>query len=316
MLLIVTNREDYTADWLILELERRSAPYLRLNTEDAATRVGIGWRENGSGWLHVRGVRYELSDITAVWFRRPVAPSVSPGLDRDAVAWAVGETLEALEGLWRTLDALWVNHPQANAAAASKPEQLRTARQLGFEVPATLVTNDREALAAFADEHGPQLICKPLREGRVVVAGEEQLFYSSLLDRNALAPLDDFGPEPYLVQQLVPKRYDIRVTVIGNEAQAVAIESQEHEDSRVDWRRGDIRRLRHRVEPLPHDMASRCVDLSRHYGLSFAAIDLARTGDGGFKFFEINANGQWVWLEQVTGLPLSARLADLLLSET
>jgi len=30
MLLIVTNREDYTADWLILELQRRGAPFVRL----------------------------------------------------------------------------------------------------------------------------------------------------------------------------------------------------------------------------------------------------------------------------------------------
>ena len=35
--------------------------------------------------------------------------------------------------------------------------------------------------------------------------------------------------------------------------------------------------------------------------------------DDRFVFFEINPNGQWAWIEQLTGQPLSAALADELL---
>jgi glutathione synthase/RimK-type ligase-like ATP-grasp enzyme len=63
---------------------------------------------------------------------------------------------------------------------------------------------------------------------------------------------------------------------------------------------------------LPADLAERCLELVRAYGLEFAAIDLVRARDGRYVFLEINPNGQWAWLEQVTGLPLRSRLVDLL----
>jgi glutathione synthase/RimK-type ligase-like ATP-grasp enzyme len=72
--------------------------------------------------------------------------------------------------------------------------------------------------------------------------------------------------------------------------------------------------LAHTVETLPSDVVELCVALCRSYKLQFGAIDLARRPDGGYTFFEINPNGQWAWVEQRTGLPLRARLADLLLA--
>ena len=109
----------------------------------------------------------------------------------------------------------------------------------------------------------------------------------------------------------MPKRYDVRVTVIGDEALAARIDSQADPEARVDWRRADPGKLVHGVEELSADVASRCVELVASYGLNFGAIDLAATDDG-YVFFEINPNGQWAWLEQTTNLPLRARLADLL----
>jgi hypothetical protein len=41
---------------------------------------------------------------------------------------------------------------------------------------------------------------------------------------------------------------------------------------------------------------------------------LARRPDGGYTFFELNPNGQWAWVEQLTGLPIAAALAEELLA--
>jgi hypothetical protein len=59
-------------------------------------------------------------------------------------AWARGEAREALLGVWRTLDAVWVNHPDRNRVAESKLSQLRVAPELGFEAPDTLVSNQAD----------------------------------------------------------------------------------------------------------------------------------------------------------------------------
>lgn len=310
MLLIVTSRADYTADWLILELEKRGARYVRFNTEDFPESVGLRWASDGGGELTLGSRVVELGSVEAVWYRRPALPVVDAS-DAKAI-WAAGEAREALEGVWRTLDALWVNHPDHNRQAESKPEQLRRAARLGFIVPASVVTNDPTAAREFAAEHAGGVVCKPLRTGRIGVPGpDSKLFFTTLLDADAIAALDGLGPEPYLFQAFVPKRYDVRVTVIGHDAFAARIDSQSDPEARVDWRHGDPRRLAHRVEELPADVAERCVELVASYGLNFGAIDLAATDDG-YAFFEINPNGQWAWLEQVAELPLRARLADLL----
>ncbi|HTT93637.1 MAG TPA: hypothetical protein VMF55_03135 [Solirubrobacterales bacterium] len=155
-------------------------------------------------------------------------------------------------------------------------------------------------------------MCKPLRLGRLFHQGEEKLFLTSVVEKGQL---EDFGEdrETYLLQAQVDKRLDIRVTVIGDRCFATEIESQVDPESVVDWRHGGTD-LAHSPHELPDEIAGLCLDLCAGYGLRFGAIDLALRPDGGYSFFEVNPNGQWAWIEQLTGAPLSSALADLLLS--
>jgi glutathione synthase/RimK-type ligase-like ATP-grasp enzyme len=312
VLLLVTNREDLTADWLVLELDRRGTTFERFNGEDYPTEVWLRWAPDRAS-LRFGGRDLARADIRSVWWRRPLPPQMPPDLPGPEADWATGEALAALEGFWRTLDAHWVNTPARNAEADSKPEQLRRARGLGFTVPDTIVTNDPGAARAFLVGH-PNAVCKSLRTAHVPSGSGEGVFYTSLVSIEDLADAAAFGPEPYLFQSLVDKDYDVRVTVIGDTAYSCRIESQDSPEARLDWRRGAIEQLPHAVEELPSDIASRCVALTHSYGLRFSAIDLARRPDGGFTFFELNPNGQWAWVERLTALPLAARLVDELLT--
>jgi glutathione synthase/RimK-type ligase-like ATP-grasp enzyme len=314
VLLIVTQRDDYHADWLVLELQARNADFTRFNTEDYPLTTSLHWTHDGAARLRFGECDYDLADVTAVWYRRPAPPVVAADLPEATAAWARGEAREALMGVWRTLDALWVNNPDRNRIAESKLLQLRTARELGFDIPDSLVSNEPAEVEDFmaANPHG--VICKPLMTGRVPVGGGgEQLFFTSQISPESVS-LAALGAEPYLFQELIPKLYDVRVTVIGTEAFAARIESQESEETRTDWRRGHPGELAHTPIELPEDVASACLALCRRLGLEFGAIDLAHEPDGRYTFFEINPNGQWAWVEQRTGLPLRARLSDLLLS--
>lgn len=291
----------------------RGAPFVRLNADDYPHEAGLRWTPDGERWLRLSDEDVDLAEVTAVWYRRPLAPSAPDASDEALAEWAVRESQEALDGVWRTLDARWVNHPDANQLASCKPEQLVRAKRAGFDIPPTLVTNDAAELRAFAMRFGPQLVCKALYEGWVPSPLGDRVFWTSGLVVDETDPLDEFGREPYLFQALIPKRYDIRVTVIGTEAFAVGIGSQKLEASEVDWRRGNIEDLDHWTEELPEPVARRCVELVAGYGLRFGALDLARRPDGRYCFFEVNPNGQWAWLERQTGLPLRAKLTDLLL---
>ncbi len=310
MLLIVTNREDRTADWLIVELHRRGAPFVRFNTEDYPAAAGLRWTTR-SALLTLGTDHIDLEGVNSVWYRRPVPPTPDLTVDPARARWAQAEAREALEGVWRTLDARWVNHPDRNTAASSKPAQLRAASRLGFQVPETLMTNDADAARRFVEAQPSGAVVKPVRSGRLTVDGEEKLFFTTRLSCGQRIPWDRLGREPYLFQAFVDKRADVRVTVIGDEAHAVRIESQQHRGTRTDFRRTDPTRLPHEPVELPSDVREQCLELVRGFGCLFGAIDLAEAADG-YWFFENNPSGQWAWIEQLTGLPLRKRLADLL----
>lgn len=314
MILIVTNREDHTADWLILELMSRDAKFFRFNTEDYVVDTKLTWTPPHPAHLEVRSKTCHMNSVSSVWYRRPVSPRVRSELSDERAGWAIGEAREVLEAIWRAHQSLlWVNHPDRNLAASSKPEQIAFASSAGFPVPDTLLTNDSDEVREFSTAHREGIICKPLRNGRLPIEGSERLFFTSLLDDGAIQTLgEQLGPEPYLFQGLIEKQHDVRVTVIGDEAFGARIESQRSGSSRIDWRRGEPESLHHEILELPEDVSKRCVDLVKRYGLQFGAIDLAVDHDGRYVFFELNPNGQWAWIEQTTGLPLRSRLADLL----
>jgi len=200
-LLIVTERGDLHADWLTIELRARGASFARFNTEDYPQQVGLAWDER-CGHLRLPTGDVPLEGVTAVRYRRPVPPRMPPEMPAAQAAWARSEAREALLGVWRTLNARWVNHPDRNRVAESKLHQLRTAGRLGFEIPPTLVTNEPDRARRFLESANGSAICKPIYDGRVPTGVDEGVFFTSRVDADT-APLHDLGPEPYMFQSLV-----------------------------------------------------------------------------------------------------------------
>jgi hypothetical protein len=79
VILIVTNRADHTADWLVLELERRSAPFFRFNTEDFPSATFLDWTPDEARLVMSADRRLELRDVQSVWYRRPLPLTLPPG---------------------------------------------------------------------------------------------------------------------------------------------------------------------------------------------------------------------------------------------
>ncbi len=121
------------------------------------------------------------------------------------------------------------------------------------------------------------------------------------------------GAAPAIYQPLLDKDADLRVTVVGGEVFACRIDSQRHEDGRVDWRRAGSALVSVEVFDLDDAIAQRCRALTRKLRLEVAGIDLVLT-QGEIIFLEINAAGQWAWIEEATRLPIAAAIANRLVS--
>lgn len=318
MIVIVTNRQDHTADFLILELQKRQADYVRFNVEDFPQHVQVVWQLSDigfGGYFLFPKVQVSFSDIQSIWYRRPVPPVPSVDIsDPVAYEFALAESEASLDGIWRCLDCFWVSQPDNLRKAEFKLYQLKVAAQVGFRVWPTIVTNNPEVAQTFYDEQDEKIVFKPLRRGRLVRGENVSLIYTNPISPEDAEKLERVIYAPSLLQKYIPKHVEIRATVIDSKAFAVEIHSQKHTESRHDWRRGDTAQLHHQLHSLPADIQTKCVALVRSLGLAFGAIDLILTPEGEYVFLEINPNGQWAWIQQMCpGIPLREALADLLI---
>jgi len=63
---------------------------------------------------------------------------------------------------------------------------------------------------------------------------------------------------------------------------------------------------------LDNNVAEKCLLMNQQLDLNFGAYDFAYSKEGEYVFLEINPNGQWGFVEDKTGLPLSKAMAKLL----
>ena len=109
---------------------------------------GLEYRMDGAEAL-------DLATTTAVWWRRPQAPDVTPISGWQVAQFAAGEWSQAIAGLWQLLDrARWMNDPAKDDIASRKAYQLRIARECGLRTPRTLMTSDPDRARAFVDRIG------------------------------------------------------------------------------------------------------------------------------------------------------------------
>jgi putative peptide maturation system protein len=129
-----------------------------------------------------------------------------------------------------------------------------------------------------------------------------------------LADRDAIRYCPVAIQPYVEKRIELRITVVGDRVFPVEIHSQWTNHTRRDWRRGDYHHARYAVHDLPRRLARRSIALVKRLGLTFGAIDMILTPDGRYVFLEVNPDGDWLWMERTTGVPIGSAIADLLLA--
>ena len=198
-----------------------------------------------------------------------------------------------------------MNFPAATYLAESKPYQLSVAANCGFQVPATLVTNDANCIQkAFPDS----LVIKSL-DTVLLRDGDDCLFTYTTLNPGSELKDETVRAAPLLAQRILEEKSDLRITVVGEEVFAVRILSQ-GSGITGDWRMVPKSELQYQDIVLSDDMVGRCRVLMSRLGLSFAAIDLIETPYGIF-FIEINPTGEWGWLS-TSERPIDCAIASWL----
>jgi len=310
--LIVSTIQDVPTDEIVLRLAALGVSHMRLNTEDypfASTLTFCPTTNHGKNEFATDAK--SLGTPTTIWYRRMRTPSKPDEMDEGVYTFCLQESRAALLGSLLSLDARWMSHPTAVWRAEFKPFQLSLAIKCGLPVPKTLITNDPSAVrSAFAGFDG--MIVKPVRSGFIVNEGQEFSIYTSKILEDHLAELDNARFSPAIYQELVPKRFDVRVTIVGERIFAAAIDSQSDPDAAIDWRKTNNPQLPHHEISLPDNVRVKLLEMMKRLGLSFGAIDMVQTPEGKYVFLEVNPSGQWLWLDDKLHLGISDAVASWL----
>lgn len=309
-ILIVTNTADLHADLVAERIAQRDAPAFRLNLDEFPARYELDIRLARGVWggvLHYlpTGDALDIARIGAVWTRKTAEFAfASPDLGPQERAYAGKEMEHTLFGLLYGLDCFWMSHPAALRGAMWKGEQLARAAKHGFDVPESVVTNRVDSARAFHAAADGDIVFKTLASpflGADSVEPEDRvaagLPTTRIGDEHA-GLLDAVAELPCFFQRYVPKRYELRVTVIDDLVFAAKIHSQDDPRTMIDFRDFSAP-IRYEATRLPDEIERRCREYVRSYGLTYGAIDLIVTPDDRYVFLENNPAGQFLFVEQL-----------------
>lgn len=304
MILIIAGADDTHAACVAQEIERRGKRTLIIDFKDFgrdlfltdAISEGVRLRDARTG------ISFSSSEIDAVWLRRPGRVDIERMVNAPHREFAMGEWREALLGWLQQLDPICVNPVRAQDKTV-KPTQLAAANAVGLAVPATLVSNDKDEVAHFVERAGGRAIHKALSQS------EERLFDTRPWIDADDHLLDSIAVAPVLVQERVFGPADLRLTVIGETIMAARIETpKDILDSRL------VEETAYSSHNLDAATEGKIIALFRRLGLVFGTVDLKERDDGAPVFLEINPQGQFLYIQIVTGLPIIETLTDFLLS--
>lgn len=320
MILILTEPFDPHADHVEQKLQERGADFARFNPAQFPSQAEVSLFYSFTGQprytLHTGKESIQLNTLKAIWYRRPKPPmlheEIADKLSRDVVQ---EECRIFMNDLWNLLDCLWLpTLPSVIRRAELKASQLKIATALGFELPPTLFTNSPKEFLDFYRQHNGNIVSKLAGTSFHRFAGDTFSRYTEVVSKRDVAYAHSIRYCPVIFQAYVPKRVELRITVVGKKVFAAEIHSQETNHTRHDWRRYDNYKIQYFPHKLPPEVEQLCVQLVEKLGLCYGAIDMVLTPDGRYVFLEINPNGQYLWIEFATGLPISDAICDLLIS--
>lgn len=304
MILIITHKEDFTADFVIEKLNEQNIKYFRLNCEDLNENNYLFGNSNNF-YFSINGI----SEFSSVWFRRTKLPDIET-TDQDQKIFLLADYESLFDNLFNLINSeKWLSHPNYIYKAENKLYQLQKAKEIGFNIPNTVVTNNHRQLSEFVSDNANEVIIKPIRQGRIQLSDGVKTIFTNQVGKEVLENLIEYDLTPCIVQNLIQKEFELRITVVGNKVFSAKINSQENKNTQTDWRKEKNPFFECEI---PQEIENKCIRLLKELNISFGAIDLIKDKNGEYIFLEINPNGQWAWIEMETGLKISEAIINYL----
>ena len=318
VLIITRSLDNPCVDLVMAAIERQGGRAFRFDTDRFPTEVRLITQYLKSSeklQLISSDAKLDLHDVTAIWHRRlEIGGHIPTNVDMQLRMASIDESSRTVKGMLESLKAFRMDPEPVIRRAEHKQLQLQVARELGMDIPRTLITNDADAVRAFAHGCEGGIVTKMLSSFAVYENGVEKVVFTNPVSREDLADLDGLKLCPMTFQEQLPKSLELRTTVVGDRVFTASIDSQVSRAAQYDWRKDGVGLLKHWQKfELPRRLEQQLLRLMDYFDLNYGAIDFVLTPDGRYVFLEINPVGEFFWLEDSPGLPISSAIADVLL---
>jgi len=314
MVLIISQDNDYSTLEVIKWLKHFKVKYIRINSDDQV-HIQEWDLQKKSFIFKIEDASVNLDSISYIWYRRgklsftlsSVVPEINEFLKRET--FSINEYLFSSQ-LFSEKNAIgnWL------LSEPNKLLVLELARQVGLRIPNTYITGSKDQALSYL-ENDIEYISKGI--GSNLMFQDNENIYAVYTETFTKKDLSNYKEDffPSLIQERIPKAFEIRAFILEEEIFSMAIFSQKNQQTAVDFRKYDLV-LPNRTVPfnLPSAIENKLKLLLKKLELNSASADLILSEDGEYVFLEVNPVGQFgmvsspcnYYLEKLIAKKLSA----------
>ncbi len=317
---IKTSAEDISKN---IQDKGENVVHLRLSElAKKESSLYVSYDENNQNIVYKKNGEFiDLKkEIRSVLYWRPSLPEeIKREMQGSTLDFYKAEWSTFIRGIYLSLnDCFWVNPYPQNIIYEEKAYQLKLAQEIGFSIPKSFLTTSLKEAYNYFENINNKIVYKPFSQVTWEKKGKNNqkelyLLYSNVISKQELKSSEDLYATPNIFQSYVPKKIELRITCVGNAVMACEIHSQKSKISKHDWRKYDFDSTPYLKHDLPNEIEELCLKYLRELGLTYGCIDMIITPDDEYVFLELNPNGQYGWIEELAGLPITENISRMLI---
>ena len=319
MILIISSIDDQSTNDVIDWLKYLNKKILRISAENAFIYQTINLTDEIEISFKAKNKQYKFSDFTKIWYRRSwLTPNFSANLlfSKDTISKQINTHLYSELKIANNFFLSSFNNKTLNKVednSINKLEVIRLAREVGLKTPNTILTTEKTELIKF-NKKFKNIITKNISGGLFIFY--KQYALSGFTERVTDDMIKDLPNQFHLTlfQEMVNKKFELRIFYLKGEFYASAIFSQEDNQTKVDFRNYNYLKP-NRTPPfnLPKIISGKLNVLMNQLKLDSGSIDIIVNHNNDFIFLEVNPIGQFAQVSNPYNYYLEKKIAQELI---
>ena len=302
MVLILSNENEPTTDYVLEWLLHFNVVFLRLTDKDAITLHNLVIENKGKPdfLIKIEGKgEIKFSDITAYWYRRGYfnlcLNSINEFREKKLNSIFFNYSIQEREALTSFVNFLLLYKKSIgsfNHNFTNKLVNLTLASSVGLTIPDTFISSSSKELKDYCNSK--QAITKAINIIRSFNYKND--FYNTFTSNFTEADINDKYEIffPTLLQEKIDKKIELRIFFLNSKFYTEAIFSQQDQATSTDFRNYNVERPNRTIPyALPLDIQKKLLKFFKKTRLNCGSIDMILTPNNEYVFLEVNPIGQF-----------------------